>query len=211
MRCRPGRWRSPTGARPRAKASPRTRAKRRASRGLSHTAGGVMAKADMAVIATKGILTKPTTPHQACAEHLCLAIIVMYSCMHPTPHSRGGRQLLNSPHFKCVQLGTTPNPWATLAAQSVTRLFLTFTDDCCPSWPIYNVPLIHLLTLGNLLALMSLRLYATWQNTFGAFAAIRTPRTSVSQCNVHSVRCRQLQAERRAWLTPQCFGTVFIV
>ena len=59
----PSRWRSPTVARPRAKASPRT--KRRASRGLSHTARGVMAKAGMAVITTKGVGTKPTTPHQA--------------------------------------------------------------------------------------------------------------------------------------------------
>ena len=56
------------------------------------------------------------------AEHLCLAFIDVYSRMHPTPHSRGGRQLLNDPHFKCVQLGTTPNPRATFAAQSVTRL-----------------------------------------------------------------------------------------
>ena len=28
---------------------------------------------------------------------------------------------------------------------------------------------------------------------------------SMSQYNVHSERCRQLQAGRRAWLTPQCY------
>ena len=58
------------------------------------------------------------------AEHLCVAIIDVYSCLHPTPHSRGGHQLLNNPRFKCVQLGTTPNSRATFAAESVTLLFV---------------------------------------------------------------------------------------
>ena len=42
------------------------------------------------------------------AEHLCLACFDVYRCMHPSPHSRGGRQMLIDPHFECVQLGTTP-------------------------------------------------------------------------------------------------------
>ena len=50
-------------ARPRAKASPRTRVRRRESHDLSHTA-----RADTGVITTtKGVGTKPTTPHQ---QHL---------------------------------------------------------------------------------------------------------------------------------------------
>ena len=65
MRGRPGRWRSPIAAKPRAKASTRTRVRRRANRDLSHTARGGMAKAGTAVITIKGVGTNPTTPNQA--------------------------------------------------------------------------------------------------------------------------------------------------
>ena len=53
------------------------------------------------------------------AERLCV-----------THQLRGGRQLLNNPDLKCVQLGATLITWAPLAAQRVIRPFVTLVDDC---------------------------------------------------------------------------------
>ena len=71
---RPDRWRMPIAAKPRAKASPKTRVRRKASHDLTHTAG-----ADTGVITTtKGVGTNPTTPHQQHLERpTCVEAVIL--------------------------------------------------------------------------------------------------------------------------------------
>ena len=115
-------------------------------------------------------------------------------CVH-----RGARQqMLTDPRFERVQLGATPIK-GTFLRRYFCRRSLTPNGRLITDAP--NL----LSTLETSLALIDFTAARYLIKMCVRIAVIQATRTSVSHCIVHSVRRRQLQAQRRAWLTPQFY------